>query len=463
MGAEMSDKPASNWKYFLTKHLKVMVVLGILALLAIPMIEMMYILGLQGLISYFSSKVTNTTGVNPYLAKAVVMVLAIPLLWSFRWTFSFRSSRRIAGYAIVGCYILFFYISMFIMTREQKFDFSTGKSMKFYAVTPEGTRYFDAPGFDPKYGIPLTPVDPKVARKEGLEKRPPRKLDAPAQFFDFATGSPVVWYYVIPGGTLEFFDQPGHHPKYYEELKPITPEIVQKYEADTKFKEEERKLKAEEELRKSRLEEERHRQEIERKRQEEAQRQKAEIERKAQEAERKRLEEERLIALKKAEEKRLEQERLLKIEQERQRQLAEQEERKRKIEQERLAKQAERQRLNEERRQERQARIEARRLQRQGMSPNQPKVLIAVRNQLSIPVQLASGEFTGVTLNPGEVSSSKHVPIGAHKLKFIWKDENGRLRNQDINNIITSSTSLIYIQATGRQSGSSRRRGSFRF
>ena len=228
-GGGKNENPKRGLKNFLSEHSKLIIVLVLLALIAIPIIEMMYILSLKGLFSYFANKVVNT-GANPYLAKAIVLFLMIPLLWSFKWTFSFRSQRRKAGYAIVAGYILLFYVSMFFMTKEQKFDFSTGKAIKFYAQTPEGIRYFDAPGFDPKYGIKLTPVDPKMSKSEALRTRPPKKLEAPDKFFDFVTKEPLVWYYEGPNDTLEFSDQPGFHPKYGDELKPITPQVVQKYE-----------------------------------------------------------------------------------------------------------------------------------------------------------------------------------------------------------------------------------------
>jgi hypothetical protein len=227
--SKKDEEPKGGLKNFLSKHKRVIIVFVLLALIAIPTIEMIYILSVKGLFSYFAGKVVNT-GVNPYLAKAIVLFLMVPLLWSFKWAFSFRSQRRKAGYAIIAGYIVLFYMSMFFLTREQKFDFATGKAMKFYAHTPEGIRYFDAPGFDPKYGIPLKPVDPGVARSQSLSTLPPKKLDQPSQFFDFATKEPLVWYYKGADGTVEFFDQPGFHPKYAQELKPVTPEIVEEFE-----------------------------------------------------------------------------------------------------------------------------------------------------------------------------------------------------------------------------------------
>lgn len=230
----MNGNTGTGFKYYLSKYLKLIIVIGLLVLIAIPLIQMMYLLGLKGLFSYFADKVINTTGVNPYLAKAIVLTLMIPLLWSFKWTFSFRSKRRKISYAIFACYILIFYISMFFMTKEQKFDFSTGEAMKFCAQTPEGVRCFDAPGFDPKYGIKLKAATPElVANMEKMNRGMlPKELKYSSveavEFFDRLTGETKVWYFQNQAGEYELFDSPGVHPTYGEALKPATKDIVNK-------------------------------------------------------------------------------------------------------------------------------------------------------------------------------------------------------------------------------------------
>jgi hypothetical protein len=44
------------------------------------------------------------------------------------------------------------------------------------------------------------------------------------------TRKPLLWYSEAPNGSIEFYDQPGFHPKYAQELKPVTPEVVVRYE-----------------------------------------------------------------------------------------------------------------------------------------------------------------------------------------------------------------------------------------
>jgi len=226
---EIEEGERQGFKNFLFKHSRVIIIVILLVLLAVPLAETLFVLGLKGWFSYFTGKLTSTTGVNAYLAKAIVLACMIPLLWSFRWVFSFQSHRRNIGYTVVACYILVFFVSMFFMTKDQKFDFATGKATKFYANTPEGIRYFDAPGFDPKYGIKLAPVDPTMSKSEALRNNPPKMIEGIPNFFDYVTGEPRVWYYETSDGSVEIFDQAGYHPKYGTELKPIVPEVIVKY------------------------------------------------------------------------------------------------------------------------------------------------------------------------------------------------------------------------------------------
>lgn len=50
-------------------------------------------------------------------------------------------------------------------------------------------------------------------------------------FFDPRTKEPRIWYYKIGDKSYELYDAFGFHPRYSEELKPITPEIVRELES----------------------------------------------------------------------------------------------------------------------------------------------------------------------------------------------------------------------------------------
>src|SRR4051794_3859682 len=162
------------------------------------------------------------------------------------------------------------------------FDKKTGKIKVWYWRAESGYEFYDRPGFHPHTGEVLTGVtldiitkwqrskqnvsqcyiiqrgarapviyrdhlpgiDPDTGRecrlvttglierlKEYAEgKRPDRINGRPLEFFDPRTSEPVVWY-VDHGGAIEIFDLLGFHPETGEELLPVTPEIVDRWNA----------------------------------------------------------------------------------------------------------------------------------------------------------------------------------------------------------------------------------------
>lgn len=46
------------------------------------------------------------------------------------------------------------------------------------------------------------------------------------EFFDSVKGKPKVWYYRWPEGRFDFFDKAGFHPTTWEELRPVTFDVV---------------------------------------------------------------------------------------------------------------------------------------------------------------------------------------------------------------------------------------------
>jgi len=215
-----------GFKYFLKKYTKVILVVCVIILIAIPAFEMISILGFSGLFNYFTDIITEKTGTNSYLAKAVILASLIPLFIAFKWSFAFLPSQRKKAYLLFIFYILSFYTFMYMLTKDKNFSFSSGEAIRYYAMTPEGIKYYDHAGFDPVYGIKLKPVDKTIARSGALS---PKQISAPSNFFDITTGDPTVWYYENNDGSIELFNQPGFHPLYAQELKPITPDIVKKY------------------------------------------------------------------------------------------------------------------------------------------------------------------------------------------------------------------------------------------
>ncbi|NIM13456.1 MAG: hypothetical protein GTO45_15185 [Candidatus Aminicenantes bacterium] len=121
---------------------------------------------------------------------------------------------------------------MYFLSKESYFAHDSGRPLKWYAETPEGIRYFDSKGHDPKYGIKLKPVTPEIIekhKKQSMNLYPkPIAVTSPeeVEFFDSISGEPKIWYYQDNQGSLEFFDGPGFHPTYNVRLKPVTIDVI---------------------------------------------------------------------------------------------------------------------------------------------------------------------------------------------------------------------------------------------
>jgi len=198
---------------------------------------------------YVVQNIINVSGMSRWLAKGLVTILIIPFFWALQEIFKLRfklhftkpkkSYRKLAIFVVIS-YIALFFLSMFFLSRGTYFGHTTGEVMKWYAETPEGIRFFDSPGYDPKYGIKLKPVTPELMenyqkKMTGLQpKRVKIKSIENFEFFDPITGEPKVWYYKNKENQYEFFDRPGFHPVYNVELKPVIPEVVQDYQRSVK-------------------------------------------------------------------------------------------------------------------------------------------------------------------------------------------------------------------------------------
>jgi hypothetical protein len=178
--------------------------------------------------------ITSATGLSPYLAKVSAIALLLPLFYGLRLYFFtfFNKSKRNVGLAIIAAVFVVYNIGLYLGTRDSYFAYDKGDAAKYYANTPEGIRFFDTPGFDPKYGIQLKPATPELIGNMEKANRgmAPKKLAYRSiegvEFFDRITGESKVWYFRDQSGGYELFDSPGAHPTYGEPLQPVTPDVV---------------------------------------------------------------------------------------------------------------------------------------------------------------------------------------------------------------------------------------------
>ncbi len=196
--------------------------------------------------NYVVQNIINVSGMSKWLAKGIVLLLIIPFFIAIIEAFKLRvklnifkkkpvrSYRKIAFVVIIG-YVAGYFLSMYFMSKNTYFNHSESelKATKYYAVTPEGIKFYDTAGRDPKYGTELKPVTPDMIDKyerAKLGKKPKKvSIDQNTEYFDSITGEPKLWYFIDPKGNYEFYDQPGYQSIYFEELKPVNRQAILAY------------------------------------------------------------------------------------------------------------------------------------------------------------------------------------------------------------------------------------------
>jgi len=171
--------------------------------------------------NYAVQNLVNVSGLSSWLVKGILVFILIPFYWALLEVsklnfqlFNRKKSHKKLGKFVIIAYIGLFFLTMFFLGRGTYFGHMKGEATKYYAVTPEGIRFFDSPGFDPKYGIELRPVtlDMMMKYQKKTMGMQPKKIEIESakgiEFFDPITGEPKVWYYLDNEGNYEFCNGP---------------------------------------------------------------------------------------------------------------------------------------------------------------------------------------------------------------------------------------------------------------
>jgi hypothetical protein len=179
------------------------------------------------------------SGVSVFLVKAVVILGTIPFFWAvgkftkniwgllnLGWD-SMSLYKNKYGIVIVA-YVGIYFLAMYGATLE-------AYEYKFCADTPEGIWTSDSPGKDPVYGIEAKActLQQRLALRAGTgHLKPPREITIgdvdKYDWFDPVTGQPRVWYSLTTERGFRFFDGRGVDPHDRQELKPVSPEIIER-------------------------------------------------------------------------------------------------------------------------------------------------------------------------------------------------------------------------------------------
>ncbi len=209
--------------------------------------------------NYAAQNFENVSGLSPWLIKGILVFALFPFYWALLELFKIKlpfvkakKDYKKTAKIIIMAYTGLFFLTMFFLSRGTYFGHFKGEAIKYYAVTPEGIRFFDSPGFDSKYGIELKPVtsDMMVKFQKKTLGMQPKKINPEEnkdiEYFDPITGEAKIWYYLDNRGDYEFFDGPGFHALYNVELKPVNFEVIQSYQ--NKIKERQEKATIEQNL-----------------------------------------------------------------------------------------------------------------------------------------------------------------------------------------------------------------------
>lgn len=168
-------------------------------------------------------------GINSWLAKAIALIFVGPLAWGLKRSIFGSWSMRV-GTSVYACA---YFLGMYLISQNASFSHKSGEILQWYAETPDGVRFFDSPGYDPKYGIELKPVtsELKIAMERRKLGQTPGDVSLTSfnslQLFDPLTSAPKYWFSVSPAGVFSIYDGPGFDPKNQTPLQPITPAVAE--------------------------------------------------------------------------------------------------------------------------------------------------------------------------------------------------------------------------------------------
>jgi hypothetical protein len=167
----------------------------------------------------YVNEIAEAGNLNPYLARALVYLTFVALVFFGGMTFRISKRKRLG--------VMWWLTSSEIINRK-------GEPLKCYVITRDSVIYRERPGIDPQTGRECRPVTPEiVGRLREYEKgrRPTEITEQNPVFFDRGTGEPIVWYLKSADGEIQLFDLMGFDPGTGKELLPVTDAVVDEWKS----------------------------------------------------------------------------------------------------------------------------------------------------------------------------------------------------------------------------------------
>jgi len=222
-------------------------------LILISLVKYASIFGFLMVYPYVVSKISGF-GMNPYLAQAIGIVVAVPLWYAiFRLFFSWKKDRRLAGMITIAAFFALHSLAMFLIQGDSLVHPIDGPAMaKFCTVNPltGEIQVFEQALYD-KFGQQAQRCSPELIEKyeKGKQFATTKNYEVTLErvesgFVSPATGKALFFYCTDPEGTVHFYASSGYCP-WGGELQVITGEIERKEREKLQKKNEQIRLEKE--------------------------------------------------------------------------------------------------------------------------------------------------------------------------------------------------------------------------
>ena len=195
---------------------------------------------------------------NPFLSKALIILITVFLLWIFYNIFSLNYKKRLYARVLLVFSLVCYYGVLWLFSDI--WYTPSGAPLKCFVSDDSGQivyRHLKEPGkpqIDLASGRKCIPITTEIRErlmfieniksKEGIKKVLNPQED---NFFDPITGKPLLWYERSEQGEFVFYNAPIYSPKTGKFLEPVSPSTFDIY---LSWKRKREKIRKEEEVRK---------------------------------------------------------------------------------------------------------------------------------------------------------------------------------------------------------------------
>jgi hypothetical protein len=195
-------------------------------------------------LAYAETEIVERSQASHLLVRGLLVLASVPATWALSellsltapWKPGRKPPRRGLAGVVLSISLAAYFLTLYGVGRGSFFNLS-GEPQKWCAETVAGVRCFDQPGHDPVFGVELAPPTPQQveAWKRAELNLEPRRLNIDSieqiDFFDrLRLGKVKVWYGQDRQGKIELFDSSGYHPTTGEALRPVTRELIDRFE-----------------------------------------------------------------------------------------------------------------------------------------------------------------------------------------------------------------------------------------